>query len=482
MSLVLRNNLSRPLTHDELDGNLIYLNIAEWTKKGYIKGQYVLIKRGTIGIIYYCEITHTDFIYDKFGSGNFIDIYIEGGQQKRVWRQIGTGGSDGSVQIEDEGVVLIERGILNFVGPNVQAYDDPATGKTIVKVDGSADIISGNTSAGIQGTRDIKERLNLRGGGTIIIDLLPAFTFKNVNPVKATVGGIEQGQLTFNTGLSMHQTFQKIFYPSVAPTITYSTLTLNRSNPYAGNLAEIGQAIPINLVSNFTRGVATVQGVSDRFMGNPINYRYTGTAISGTITNTNSTLVDNLTISGYRVVIGVNKWTVLASYGQGQPLLYDDQSPYTDTAFTNSGTLTAETQLEGVYPVFATITVTEEMDKLPLYSMINTNEIEINLAEEYDNYFNPPPGPPFNITYPDGNLYYSRHKISFPRVWLDSRPITAIYYFNPVASAFDLAQNKLSDFIIYNVDRNINGFSVPYYDLSRHNGVTVGPLTVKIVF
>jgi hypothetical protein len=38
MSLILRNNITRPLTHDELDNNLIYLNINEWVKQNYVKG------------------------------------------------------------------------------------------------------------------------------------------------------------------------------------------------------------------------------------------------------------------------------------------------------------------------------------------------------------------------------------------------------------------------------------------------------------
>jgi hypothetical protein len=97
MSLILRNNLTRALTHDELDGNLIYLNISEWVKKGYLKGQYVLIKTESIGLIYYCEATHTDFIYDLYGSGNFIDTYFDGTITHKLWRQIGYNNSDDDV-------------------------------------------------------------------------------------------------------------------------------------------------------------------------------------------------------------------------------------------------------------------------------------------------------------------------------------------------------------------------------------------------
>jgi hypothetical protein len=154
MSLILRNNLTRPLTHDELDGNLVYLNIAEWVKKGYLEGQYVLVKTGTIGIIYYCEMTHSDFIYNKYGAGNFIQTYVEDSKLFRVWRQIGSteGGSGGYTTIEDGGVPLIERSILSFTGEGVKVTDDPVNGRTIVTIDGSGSGSTNITDYTINGT------------------------------------------------------------------------------------------------------------------------------------------------------------------------------------------------------------------------------------------------------------------------------------------------------------------------------------------
>lgn len=163
MSLILRSNLTRPLTHDELDGNLVYLNIAEWVKKGYTQGQFVLIKRGAVAIVYYCEMTHTDFIYNKYGAGNFLETYVEGTKLNRLWRQIGTSGDGGYVTIQKDGVPLIQRSVLNVIGDNIDITDDPVNGQTILTVDGS-----GITGFDFNGTITTIE---LRNGDLYTIDL-----------------------------------------------------------------------------------------------------------------------------------------------------------------------------------------------------------------------------------------------------------------------------------------------------------------------
>ena len=90
MALILRNSLPRPLTHDELDSNFLYLNIIEWEKKGYQQGQYVIHANGGATSLYYCEKSHTDFVYTSNGN-TFIETYVEGGQTVRLWTKIGDG-------------------------------------------------------------------------------------------------------------------------------------------------------------------------------------------------------------------------------------------------------------------------------------------------------------------------------------------------------------------------------------------------------
>lgn len=468
MSLVLRNNLPRPLTHDELDGNLVYLNIAEWVKKGYLEGQYVLIKSGTIGTIYYCEMTHTDFIYNQYGAGNFIETYVEGSTSYRVWRQIGSssGGGSGYITIEDEGIPLIERSVLNFTGAGVTVTDDPISGKTIVNIDGSGggggeEITGGTTNAGTGGTTNIQEILEQSGGGTIIIDLAPAFTFENSNPVKKTVGGITTGSSPFVGGKTMHQIIQEIFYPAIPPTIFYSSVSLSEAAPFNASLIEIGYTNNLTLNAVFTKGQSTISPQPTKYMGDPIDYNYTGNQIVGTTTNTSSLLTDSTTINNYVVVQGLNQWQVATDYGAGQQPVYDDGSNYTDTNFTNAGTVNANALFEGVYPLFATTANINTLTKQSLVSMLYANNVEIILVAE-----------------PEDNSV--KHKFEIPVAWTSARPLVAVNYFNTVSNQFDPA-NKISEFSTSAVTNVIQGNTVNYTRYT-HTGLAAGLRRIRLVF
>lgn len=465
MSLILRNNLTRPLTHDELDGNLIYLNIAEWTKKGYLQGQYVLIKTGTIGIIYYCEMTHTDFIYDQYGAGNFIETYVEGSTSYRVWRQIGTGGSGsgGYVTIQDNDVPLIERSILNFVGQGFTVTDDPINGRTIVTIDGSGfgAVTGGTTNAGTGATTDIKEILNLDDGGTIIIDLAPALTFTNPNPVKKTVGGIEIGDSPFVGGKTIHEIIQKIFYPAIAPTIFYSTVSLSEAAPFNVQLIEIGYTDDLTLNAAFTKGQSNASGQPTKVMGDPIDYNYTGQAISGVITNINSALSDSITLDNYVVVQGLNQWQVTTNYTTGEQPVYDTGEIYVDTNFTDAGDVVANALFEGVYPLFGTTSNINTLTKQPLVSMLYANNVELILVAEPE----------------DDSV---KHKFEIPVAWTNSRPLVAVNYFNTVSNQFDPA-NKISEFSTSAVTNVIQG-NVVNYTRYTHTGLAAGLRRIRLVF
>jgi hypothetical protein len=465
MSLILRNKLTRPLTHDELDGNLVYLNIAEWVKKGYLVGQYVLVKSGTIGILYYCEMTHTDFIYNQYGSGNFIETYLDGSTLRRVWRQIGTSGitSGGYVTIQKDDVPLIERSVLNFVGNAVNVTDDAINGRTIVTIDGSGgnQITGGTTNAGDGGTNNIIQTIKETGGGTIIIDLAPAFTFKNPNPVKKTVGGIEEGETPFFGGKTIHQIIQEIFYPATIPTITYSSLVLNREPVFNENLKEIGYNGDLTLRSNFTLGESVVTSNPTKFMGFPITYRYTGKSITTPIINVNDTLIDFLTLFSYTVTVGLNDWLVLVHYGNGEQPIKDDGSDFIDPQFTNAGSITATTSFEGVYPIFATTTNIITLTKQPLYSMLFANNIELVFVAE-----------------PEDNS--GKHKFDIPNIWLNNRPLIKIEYFNTISNQFDL-QDKINEFDVTQTTHIIQG-DVINYTRFTHTGLATGLRRIKLIF
>lgn len=90
MGLILRRNLGRPLTHEELDGNLIYLDINEWKLQSYEKGMWCYINGvDNIAAIYLCEVTHNQNVYP---SGIFTEVV----NSVRIWRPFAGGGGTGS--------------------------------------------------------------------------------------------------------------------------------------------------------------------------------------------------------------------------------------------------------------------------------------------------------------------------------------------------------------------------------------------------
>lgn len=95
MSLILRTNLARPLTHLELDSNFTYLNIQPWVKQSYLQGQYVIYTLSGTTSLFYCDITHTDQPYTANG-GNFTQTYFDGSTLLTLWTRIGGTGSGGA--------------------------------------------------------------------------------------------------------------------------------------------------------------------------------------------------------------------------------------------------------------------------------------------------------------------------------------------------------------------------------------------------
>src|SRR5690606_15991849 len=81
---------------------------------------------------------------------------------------------------------------------------------------------------------------------------------------------------------------------------------------------------------------------------------------------------------------------------------------------------------EGVYPLFATTSSITALTKQALYSMLSGNNIELNLTAETG-----------------GN----KQKFEVPAAWINSRPLTAVQYFNTVSNQYDTS-NKFSDFAV----------------------------------
>jgi hypothetical protein len=95
-NLVLRAALSRPLTHNELDANMQFLEIVEWSVKDFKAGQFAYRTVSNVTSLYLCLETHTQFVYD-ITDGEFAEIITIEGTATRLWRKIsGSGGGGGT--------------------------------------------------------------------------------------------------------------------------------------------------------------------------------------------------------------------------------------------------------------------------------------------------------------------------------------------------------------------------------------------------
>jgi hypothetical protein len=138
MSLVLRQNLPRPLTHQELDSNFIYLNITEWQPKEYLKGQFVLNSISGVTSLYYCELTHTDYVYKP--NNLFKENFVDGANITTIWTKIAGGGGggagdkyvvSGSVNGSDLILLLSDGNAVTIDLSTLQATDSYVTGGTL---------------------------------------------------------------------------------------------------------------------------------------------------------------------------------------------------------------------------------------------------------------------------------------------------------------------------------------------------------------
>ena len=77
MSLILRTQQARPLTHDELDANFKYVNLKPWDYNDYLLNQLVYFKNNDgITVVYRCIVPHIRYVYDPtsmFGISVTVD-------------------------------------------------------------------------------------------------------------------------------------------------------------------------------------------------------------------------------------------------------------------------------------------------------------------------------------------------------------------------------------------------------------------------
>lgn len=395
-------------------------------------------------VIYYCTDIGTTpafasatTVWQAVGTGTGSDIYVTGGT---------VSGTDLELGRNDGNTVTIDLSSIAGGG----GTDTYVTG--------------GTSSAATGGTNNVDLDLTLNDASTVNIDLSQAIAFRNAAAVKKTVGGITTGDFPFiGTGMTLQQIVQAIFYPAIAPTLTFSSASLSRS---FSSLVEIGYNANLTLNASFTRGTSVVSGQSTRSMGLPIDYNYTGDGITGTETNTSTSLTNNEIITGYTVTQGVQSWSLSVNYSAVTPggstgPVYDDGTTFVSTAFTNSGAKTSSTSLEGVYPIYAATATTTVLTKQSLVSMISGNNLQYTIVAETN------PG---------------QHTFAIPDDWLSTRPLTAVQYFNTVSGTFDPA-NKITDWVVTPTTQVIQGNVVGYQQYTKDIALPAAAArTIKLIF
>ena len=257
----------------------------------------------------------------------------------------------------------------------------------------------GTSSAGSGGTTALTATLIVSGQTTgTTIDLEDVFTFTNQSTTKRQVGGIPSGSLLFQSGKTIHQILQEIFYPVDSPSIDDIQATLNRNVSAGGGFSAsqyqiVGTTGDITLTSLYTSGTSQVGANAStlRKTGSVSAFTWSGPLIpGGEFTQISSNNSDAYSLpSTYTVIEGENIWTGSISYNIGQQPVDDSFQPYNDadtTQFTQAGTKpTNSVTIEGVYPISATTTAgLVDYVQQPLISMVNNSDISIILPNETD--------------------------------------------------------------------------------------------------
>ena len=339
----------------------------------------------------------------------------------------------------------------------------------------SSPFTGGTSSAGSGGTTALTATLISSGQTTgTTIDLEDVFTFTNQATTKRTVGGIPSGATLFQSGKTIHQILQEIFYPVESPSITNIGAALTR-NSWGGGFTPnqyqiVGTTGNITLSSVYTSGTSQVGSNASTYRTTgPVNsFSYSGPSVAnGSFTQSSTLNTDSysLTATPYTVTLGNNTWTGSISYDAGQQPVDDSFQPYNagnTTQFTQAGTkATNSVTIEGVYPISATTNAgLVDYIQQPLISMVNSSNISITLPNEIDaNY---------------------KQRFILPQQLKDA--LTSFQLYNGTTGNYDTVD--ITDFATITSfgTLNINGNSVTYWKYQYKNAGTTGESKIKLYF
>jgi len=269
------------------------------------------------------------------------------------------------------------------------------------------------------------------------------------------IGAIQAGD-TVNLNASLNDFVTQLLVKTYQPTFIDPSFSLSNN---AGSLREVGEVVNVELTFNYTKGSILGAVISGAWNPNYLqNYR-AGDATSYTINGTTQG-GNYLNVINYTTVQGNNTFSGSVTYNAG-PQGYDsDGNPY-GSPYTAGTSSSQSTSFEGVYPIFATTSSIGSLTKQGLYSMLNppSDGIEVDLVAETG-----------------GN----KQKIDLPNLWIISKPLTKVEYFNVVSGQFD-PTNKISDFSVSSVTEIVQGNPVAYKRYTN-SSLDRGSIKVKLFF
>lgn len=325
---------------------------------------------------------------------------------------------------------------------------------------GGSTVTGGTTTAGTGATTAITMTLSANNQSTgVTINMAPALTYYNDEPVKRTVGGIIDNSNPFTGGKTIQQIIDDIFYPADKPTIVYSTVSpFTASQDFAANsLYEIGLVGDITLNATFNRGTSTAPPQSVKRMGLPNTYTFLGPSYFDDQSFGTQSLTQSTVSVSIIVLEGYNTFNVSVNYDNGDIPLYDTGSPYYDASFTNAGTKSNTLSFEGVYPLFANTSSITTNIKQSLKSMISANNVEIDFTVGENN---------------DGRQYFE-----IPTAWTDNRPLVRIEQFSTVTQ-----WTTDSSWAQTSTTNVIQGNAISYTRYTYNAQISVGKRKIRLVF
>ena len=305
-----------------------------------------------------------------------------------------------------------------------------------------------------------KTTISNSGNNVIIYSSGDSQIYNLSSPAAITLGGITCGDTL--AGQTYGQIFEKLLVPTLNP------ILVNPSNgfsmtPSSGSLFEVGCTQTLAFSATFSQGSITPAycgGPSTR-SGLPSTYNYTGTGLPPTVSTT--ALLNNQSVGSYTALIGLQSWGSSVSYSAGSQPLNSKGGNYC-SPLAGSTTSTIPVSIEGVYPLYGTTSTIGSLSKQTLVSMINGNNIQLNLVAETGGY---------------------KQKFEIPCAWLTSRPLVGVCLYNSVSGHWEYQGGTTTSSLSYwnktSTVETIQTIPIGYCQYT-YNGVDRSLVCIELAF